>query len=546
MSSTWWHDAVIYQIYPRSFRDSGSKGHGDIRGIIEGLPAIADLGVDAVWLSPFYSSPLADSGYDIADHRSVDPAFGTLDDVEELIAYAHQLGLRFIVDYVPNHVSDQHVWFQEALADPSNPIVRNRFHFRDGKGIDGNEPPNNWISVFNGPAWTRSTNPDGTAGQWYLHLFASEQPDVNWTNREVQEDMMETLRFWLRRGVDGFRVDVAMGMAKDMTFADQVDPQGMIDAIRLDLFDASPESFERRELLDASPIFDREEVHEYIRMMRATLDAHGSDVVTVAEAWVHPPERAARYVRPDEFHQIFNFDFLVAPWEADKLGEAINRTIDQMAESSPTWALDNHDTQRLATRLGGGEVGVLRARALMGLTLALPGSTYIYQGHELGLEDVDVPDDERDDPVWHRTGGAQLGRDGARVPLPWSGTSPPFGFTDAAATWLSQPAHWESLTREAQQHDPVSTLNFIKAAIAERKALGSAVLGVDPKARHHGNLLIVERPDFTVVVNTANEPASIVVDGDLLLCSRRVNSEHGKSSIPGNTTWWVSGSITVP
>ena len=545
MSVTWWRDAVIYQIYPRSFRDSGANGHGTIRGIIEGLPAVADLGVDAVWLSPFYSSPMADSGYDISDHRNVDPAFGTLEDVRELIAVAHGLGLRFIVDYVPNHISEKHVWFQEALADPSNTQVRNRFHFRDGRGVDGNEPPNNWISVFNGPAWTRTTNPDGTPGQWYLHLFTPEQPDVNWTNPEVQDDMMETLRFWLDQGVDGFRVDVAMGMAKDMAYTDQDDPQGMIDAIRLDLFDASPEAFARRDLLKDSPIFDRDEVHDYIRLMRATLDAHSDDLVSVAEAWVYPPERAARYVRPDEFHQIFNFDYLVAPWQADRLADAINRTLEELSDSPPTWALDNHDTQRTATRLGGGETGLVRARALMALTLALPGSTYLFQGHELGLEDVNVPDNERDDPVWHRSGGAQLGRDGARVPLPWSGSEPPFGFSDTRSTWLSQPPEWATLTREAQQEDPASTLNFIKATIALRKELGSELLGLNPVARSFGEVLIVERDNFCVVVNTGDQPADLIVRGDLLLYSLPTPDELPEGRIPANTTMWINGSATL-
>jgi len=545
MSATWWHDAVIYQIYPRSFRASGSQNQGDLRGVIEGLPAIADLGVDAVWLSPFYASPMADSGYDISDHRDVDPRFGTLADAQALIVKAHELGLRIIVDFVPNHVSDQHVWFQQALVSPENSPERARFHFRDGRGPDGDEPPNNWISVFNGPAWTRTVNADGSPGQWYLHLFAPEQPDVNWTQPEVQQDMCDTLRFWLDQGVDGFRVDVAMGMAKDMTYADQNDPQELIDAIRLDLFDASPESFERRELVNNSRIFDRDEVHDYIRMMRAVMDAHSEDLVSVAEAWVYPPERANRYVRPDEFHQIFNFDFLVAPWDATHLCDAISRTLADMTAGSPTWALDNHDTPRLATRLGGGADGIARARALLCLTLALPGSTYIYQGQELGLEDVDVPDAERDDPVWFRSGGAQLGRDGARVPLPWSGTTQSFGFSESASTWLSQPAQWRSLTREAQQSDEQSTLNLVRRALSIRQTLRGSILEQHPIVATDGNVLILKRDNFTVVTNTGSESRELITAGDLLLCSRRVNSDHIQMSIPADTTWWINGPVSL-
>ena len=546
MSSTWWQDAVIYQIYPRSFRASGSQTQGDLQGVIAGLASIAALGVDAVWLSPFYASPMADSGYDISDHRNVDPRFGSLDDARALINAAHELGLRIIVDYVPNHVSDQHVWFQEALNSPIDSMERNRFHFRDGKGSDGSEPPNNWISVFNGPAWTRTTNADGSPGQWYLHLFAPEQPDVNWTNPQVQQDMLDTLRFWLDQGIDGFRVDVAMGMAKDMTYADQDDAQGIIDAIRLDLFDGSPESFERRELVNNSRIFDRDELHEYVRMMRAVLDSYRDDLVSVAEAWVYPPERAHRYIRPDEFHQIFNFDFLVAPWDTQHLGDAISRTLADMTAGTPTWALDNHDTPRVATRLGGGPEGVARARALMCLTLALPGSVYIYQGQELGLEDVNVPDSERDDPVWHRSGGAQLGRDGARVPLPWAGDAPSFGFSTSTTTWLSQPHQWASLTREAQQADEQSTLNLVRRALDIRHDLRDTSLAQHPTVTIDGELLILRRDDITVVTNTGQDPLPISTTGDLLLCSRRVSADHAQGSIPGNTTWWLTGSVSRP
>jgi len=474
--SPWWHHAAIYQVYPRSFRDLNSDGTGDLRGVIHELPYIAALSVDAIWLSPFYTSPQYDSGYDVVDPRSVDPIYGTLEDARELIDQAHWRGLRVLVDVVPNHSSIDRPWFQEALAAGPGSPERERYHFRDGRGSNGEEPPTNWVSMFGGSAWTRITEPDGTAGQWYLHLFDSSQPDLNWSNPHVRIDGLETLRFWLDMGADGFRVDVALGLAKDMDYPDIDDPEGLILALRMDLDDGSEEAKARRKRVANSAILDRDEVQEIYREWRALMDTYAGDRMAVAEAWV-PPERAARYVAPDTLHQIFNFDFMSVPWDAGQIQAVAERTISELAvvQAPPTWALCNHDTSRVVTRLGGGDEGRRRARALALIAHSLPGSVYIYQGEELGLEDVDLPDEARRDPVWFRSQGLQKGRDGGRVPLPWTGLLPPYGFHDdiegeeQPALWLPPPPDWATFTVEAQSIDAVSTLQQYRAMIRLRK-----------------------------------------------------------------------------
>ena len=326
----WWRHAAVYQVYPRSFRDSDGDGTGDLRGIIDGLPYLASLNVDALWLSPFYPSPQRDSGYDVADPRDVDPMYGTLDDARALIDRAHALGLRVIVDVVPNHSSSERSWFQQAVASPPGSPERARYHFRDGRGPGGDEPPTNWVSWFGGPAWSRVTESDGTPGQWYLHQFDSSQPDLNWSHPEVVEDGLETLRFWLGLGADGFRVDVALGLAKDMTYPDLDDPEALISAMRMDLDDGSEEAMERRRRVANSAILDRDEVQDIYRGWRRVMDGCGREVMAVAEAWV-PPERAARYVAPDTLHQIFNFDFMAAPWSIDRVRTVIESTMTGLA-----------------------------------------------------------------------------------------------------------------------------------------------------------------------------------------------------------------------
>ena len=453
---SWAADAVVYQIYPRSFADADGDGVGDLAGITGKLPYLTALGVDAVWLSPFYPSPMADGGYDVADYRGVDPLFGTLADFDTLLAEAHRHGLKVMIDIVPNHTSDQHPWFQEALAAGPDSPARDRYIFRKG---DGDAPPNDWPSVFGGPAWTRVDD-----GYWYLHLFAPQQPDLNWDHPQVRAEFVDILRFWLDRGVDGLRIDVADALIKSPGLTGDEGSR------------------------------DLEGVHEIYRQWRRVLDEYTPQRIAVAEAWVPGPERLARYARPDELHQAFNFRFLSTPWSAAAYREVIETSLTTMrAVGAPTtWVLSNHDVIRHASRFGlprqhtGGHaggadrdepvdeaVGLARARAATLMMLALPGSAYLYQGEELGLPEVfDLPDEVRQDPRFFRTNGEALGRDGCRVPLPWSGTAPPFGFGPAGSRpWLPQPAGWSALTVEAQRRDPESTWSMYRDALALRRRM---------------------------------------------------------------------------
>ncbi len=493
----WWRNAVIYQVYPRSFADGSGDGVGDLQGVRDHLGEIAALGVDAIWLSPFYRSPQIDGGYDVSDHRDVDPLFGTLDDARALLEDAHELGLRVIVDLVPNHTSSAHPWFVEALADPSSP-ARARYVFRPGRGPGGESPPNDWHSVFGGPAWGRIDHPGGPP-EWYLHLFAPEQPDLDWTNPEVREEFVDILRWWLDLGVDGFRIDVAHGLAKDPELPDL---KGEFATAGLAMV--------------GHPHWDRDEVHEIYQEWRRVADAYDGDRVFVAEAYLKSPERLARYVRDDELHTAFNFRFLMAPWQADELRDAIVETLrTHDAVGAPaTWVLSNHDVVREVTRYGGGELGTRRARAAALLMLALPGSAYVYQGEELGLPEVeDLPGHVRQDPSFHRTGGEDPGRDGCRVPLPWHGDASPFGFSgdDDVAPWLPQPAEWSGLTREAQRDDPRSMLRLYLDGLARRRTVVAAAPGPELRWIDAGDdVLAFERPGgFVCVTNLSPTPIDV-------------------------------------
>lgn len=475
--SSWWQTAVVYQVYIRSFADGDGDGIGDIQGILARLPYLAQLGVDAIWINPWYPSPMADTGYDVADYRDIEPSYGTLDEAQGLIAEAHELGIRVILDIVPNHTSDQHAWFRAALAD--EPGARQRYHFRAGRGTDGSAPPNNWQSVFGGPAWTRVD--DGT---WYLHLFAPAQPDLNWGLDEVRAEFEDVLAFWFDRGVDGFRIDVAHGLAKAAGL-----PDGASE-------DAQPQS-----LLDADdrhPAWDQDGVHEIYRGWRSVANRYAPERIFIAEAWVSSNERLSRYLRPDELHTAFQFDFLRAPWRAKVLRHVIDDAIASAASvgAPPTWVLSNHDVTRTVTRFSRSQhahlvgtdwergrwvsedpdhaLGRRRARAAALVQLALPGTAYVYQGEELALEEIeDLPDDTRQDPTWVQSGFTDVGRDGCRIPLPWNQSSPPYGFSadPGAVTWLPQPDHWAEHSVEAQDGDPASTLNLYRDALALRPSL---------------------------------------------------------------------------
>jgi alpha-glucosidase len=511
-------------VYPRSFADGNGDGTGDLIGLRARLGYLRDLGVDAIWLSPFYRSPMADGGYDVSDPCDVDPVFGTLADFDAMLAEAHRLGIRVTVDVVPNHFSDQHPWFQAALAAGPGSPERARFIFRDGRGEHGELPPNNWPSVFGGSAWTRVPS-----GQWYLHLFAPEQPDLDWTNAEVPAEFERILRFWLDRGVDGFRIDVAHGMAKPAGLPD-LDPS----VIR-----SHEEGVAMPSGLDVR--WDRDEVHGYHRGLRRVLDSYPGERMAVGEAWVPDSDRLARYVRPDELNLTFNFELVEAPWGADLFSKAIQRSLEAMAGvGAPcTWVLDNHDVDRAATRFGSGEVGLARARAAMLVQLSLPGAAYIYNGDELGLENVELPDAALQDPTWQRSGHTERGRDGERVPLPWSGTEPPYGFTTGASTWLPMPDGWGRLTVAAEQADPGSTLSLYRAALRLRHELPELTAADFAWAPAPVGALAYRRGSIAVVLNAADEPMPLP-EGEVLLASGPL-PEPGPDGplLPGNTAVWL-------
>ncbi|MCX4777959.1 glycoside hydrolase family 13 protein [Streptomyces sp. NBC_01264] len=515
----WWREAVIYQVYPRSFADSNGDGMGDLEGIRSRLPYLKDLGVDAVWLSPFYASPQADAGYDVADYRAIDPMFGSLHDADAVIREAHGLGLRIIVDLVPNHCSDQHEWFKQALREGPGTPLRERFHFRAGRGADGTQPPNDWESIFGGPAWTRVAD-----GEWYLHLFAPEQPDFNWEHPAVQDEFRSILRFWLDLGADGFRIDVAHGLVK---------APGLPDLGR----------GEQLKLLgnQVLPFFDQDGVHEIYRSWRRVLDEYAGDRIGVAEAWTPSADRTAMYLRPDELHQAFNFHYLNTGWDARALRATIDESLDAMRPvgAPTTWVLSNHDVVRHVTRYGGGAQGLARARAAALLMLALPGSAYVYQGEELGLPEVtDLPDSARQDPAFARGAGQDGLRDGCRVPIPWSGGEAPYGFGDGGS-WLPQPAEWAGLSVAAQTGDPASTLELYRAALRLRRSqpelgAGDAVQWLEAPA----GVLAFRRGDFTCTVNTTDAPVGIPASGTVLLASGPLPDP---SELPADTAVWWRG-----
>lgn len=521
-ASPWWRDAVVYQIYPRSFADANGDGMGDLAGVSTKLPYLKNLGVDAVWLSPFYVSPQADGGYDVADYRAVDPLFGTLADFDELLARAHELELKVIVDLVPNHTSDEHLWFRQArTAAPGSP-ERARYIFRDGRGPDHSLPPNNWQSVFGGSAWTRITEPDGAPGQWYLHLFDTSQPDLNWDNPEVRAEMVSVLRFWLDRGVDGFRVDVAHGLVKAAGLPDWSARSAMVAGNALDnTVPASP------------PYFDQDGVHEIFREWHRVLAEYPGDRMMVAEAWVEPAERLFAYVRPDEMQQAFNFGYLLAGWDAARMSRSIDESLLAAATvgAPGTWVLSNHDTVRHTSRFGladptsypkgisaedeqpDEELGLARARTAALVMLALPGSAYVYQGEELGLpEHTTLPAEARQDPSFFRTGGAERGRDGSRVPLPWRAEARGYGWGSSRhAPWLPQPASFARYAADRQVGVDGSTYEFYRSALRLRAdhGLGRGTLvwndGHDPAA----GILSYRNRGLVVLANMGQEPVPL-------------------------------------
>ena len=513
-TSPWWKHSVCYQVYARSFADSDGDGVGDLTGIEQRLPYLADLGVDSVWITPFFTSPQNDHGYDVADYREVDRLFGSLEDFDSMLARAHDLGLRVIVDLVPNHTSIEHAWFQKALeTEPGSP-ERDRYVFRDGRGPDGAEPPNNWRSVFGGPAWTR----DGD-GQWYLHMFDSTQPDLNWWNPAVGDEFESILRFWLDRGVDGFRIDVAHGLYTPLEMKDLEDEE---------IRNLGATTF---------PMWDQPQVHDVYRRWRQVLDEYDGDRMAIAEAWVATAESMARYIRPDELQQAFNFHWLQAPWSAKAFRDVIDESLHAvgLADAAATWVLSNHDVVRHVTRYGGGALGLARGRAALLTMLALPGGAYVYQGEELGLEEVEVAPEHRQDPTWLRGGG--VGRDGCRVPIPWAGDEPPFGFGPGEGQpWLPQPDTWAAQSVAAQADDPESMLSFYKLALRTRREVTDdlpdhvTVLDSAPDT-----LAFLRGGGLVCVLNCGDVAAPVPVEaGDLVVSSAPF--EEGR--LPADAAAW--------
>ncbi|GAB2987554.1 glycoside hydrolase family 13 protein [Nocardioides montaniterrae] len=540
-AAPWWTDAVVYQVYIRSFADGSGDGIGDLAGLRARLPYLADLGVDAIWINPWYPSPQADAGYDVADYRAIEPDYGTLAEADRLLAEAHAAGLKVILDIVPNHTSDAHAWFQAALAGDAT--ARARYLFRPGRGATGELPPNDWRSIFGGPAWTRTTDADGEPGEWYLHLFAPEQPDLDWSNPEVVEEFEDILRFWFDRGVDGFRVDVAHGLAKPSDLPDAGEITGLTQH---DI---------------PHPAWDNEGVHEIYRGWRRIADQYAPDRVFVAEAWVPSNDRLARYLRPDELHTAFQFDFLRAPFDAAYMRSVVDDARAAVAATggTTTWVLSNHDVVRHVTRYARSqpdhmvesvwdrvrwasepadlELGVRRARAAALFILGLPGTVYLYQGEELGLPEVeDVPDEARQDPVFRIRPAGDVGRDGCRIPLPWGGDGAAAGFSPSdaeAEPWLPQPEGWARYSASDQADDPSSVLNLYRQALRLRRAHLRGATGFawvhttdDVVAFRHG--------DVEVWLNTGSAPVP-VPDGEVLLSS--VPGPATGDLAPGSAVW---------
>ncbi len=541
----WWRSAVIYQVYPRSFADANGDGMGDLPGITSRLGSLAALGIDAVWLSPFMRSPQKDAGYDVSDYCDVDPLFGTLADFDDMLTRAHDLGLRVLVDLVPNHTSDQHRWFQAALASEEGSPERAFYHFKDGRGASGDLPPNNWVSMFGGPAWTRTTNADGTPGQWYCHLFDSSQPDLNWENPKVEEAFEEILRFWLDRGVDGFRVDQPHAMGKAEGLPDHPDLEragaGFIEG------EASP------------PMWFQDSVHPIFRKWRKILDSYPGERAMCGEAYVLPLSFMALWVRPDEFHQTFNFRFLDSEWKPEILFNSINESFEAFdgVGAPSTWVLSNHDIIRHATRMGGvqgrptasdgigpndpqpdRELGLRRARAATLFVLGLPGSTYLYQGEELGLpEHTTLADEFRQDPTFYRTAGKRVGRDGCRVPLPWeSGLGAANGFNKTGQAWLPQPEIYGEYARDRQEGVEGSTLELYKHALATRRRLGLGEGSFEWAPEFVSEQSLGYRNgDILVVHNFGHEPIALPT-GELIASSLH-GMTAGHDLVAEQTVW---------
>lgn len=539
----WWSDAVVYQIYPRSFSDANGDGVGDLNGILSKIDYLDDLGVDAIWLSPFYPSPLKDGGYDVADYRDVDSVIGTIQEFDKLVSAAHKRNIKIIIDIVPNHTSNQHPWFKEALNSEPGSAARNRYVFRKGKGKDFGTPPTNWLSNFGGSAW----QPCGD-GWYYLHLFSKEQPDLNWDNPEVREEFLSILKFWSDKGVDGFRIDVSHALAKDLK-----DP----------LRDRLHPEIEVPEATDGSdPLWDRNEVHEIYRGWRKVFNQYNPPRFAVGETWSPFSDRVFQYARKDELGSVFDFSLLKTAWGREQYREVINRTYAsaRSVESAPTWVLSNHDVPRVASRLGLPEgirvedwvtsngtnpqidevSAAKRARSAAMMILFLPGTAFLYQGEELGLpEDVELKPDEIQDPLWEDSGHKNKGRDGARVPLPWSMASSSFGFNTTGKSWLPQPAWWGKFSVAVERNDSNSFLSLYRAAIALRKeVLAKSSYSYKWGSENDTRILHLIRGSIHMIINFSQEDVALPENARILLISDTPSTQKIKIVRPECAVWF--------
>ena len=558
----WWKDALIYQVYPRSFADGNGDGIGDLQGIIDHLDYLQGLSVDGIWMSPCFPSPQRDHGYDVSDYFDINPEYGDLQLFDDLVAEGRKRGIRIMLDVVPNHCSIDHEWFQAALKAGRGSPLRERFYFRDGRGENGELPPNNWMSIFGGAAWSRVTEPDGTLGQWYLHVFDAGQPDMNWEHDDVKKHFDDMLTFWFDRGVEGFRVDAVAVVGKTAGLPDGPEP----------LPGESAAAAATR-----NTHFQHQEVaHGYWRRWRALIDRYeaehpGRELVTVSEAYTSgDPMQLLRYVQPDQFHQSFAFDLMLAPWIARHIREATDGVYRTLSENgaSLSWTLNNHDTQRSVTRYGRANadseesftgnnlvyndsdvdlaLGLRRHRAMLLYVAALPGAFYLYQGEEMGLPEwLDLPDDRREDPVFLRTGGKEKGRDGCRVPLPWSSDpTTSFGFSTPPVTgapWLPQPTWWGDFNMA--EHDGVfgSVLELYREVLAKRREIDKAseliwMLHDDPAFAD--DVVAFRRGTVLVVMNVTSRdvkiPESVIGSASVWARSEPVSG----NVIPANSAVW--------
>ena len=566
VATPWWADAVVYQIYVRSFADADGDGRGDLAGITSRLAYLKQLGVNAIWLTPCFPSPQRDHGYDVSDYFDIEPTYGTLDDFDRMVEVARTHAIKVLMDVVPNHCSSHHAWFQVALAAVPGSPERARFWFKDGRGESGELPPNNWRAIFDGPAWTRVTESDGTPGQWYLHTFTPWQPDFNWYHPDVVQHFDEMLAFWFDRGVEGFRVDAVPVLGKHPDLPDS--PPAPAGA-------SAPEAWGYNIYGQFYPTG-----HDVWKHWRTVINAYeaahpGRDLVTISEAY-GPPAEVLKYMQGDEFHQSFAFDLMLVTWLAGPIQLAISDALDMLAQvgSTPAWTLNNHDTQRIVTRLGRTnsadpaaftgnnllyvdapidiELGVRRSRAALALAAALPGALYLYCGEELGLEEVlNLPDQAREDPLFFSSNGDQIGRDGCRVPLPWTadpGNS--FGFSEAspsgstAAPWLPQPEAWGVLSAEHQESDPGSMLAWYRQVLLARRDLTGAFRWVDVGEQ----CVAFERGGDLIVLNPSNRSASIpgtVLQGrQPILASAATDGDGENGMVPSDCCVWFGRPAT--